>query len=590
VTQDPTAIAPSIDPPRSATGSSLTRSRITSYALLAVLLVITVLPIAVLVLGSFLSEPPRALHVDIAGLTLRNYIEIFRDGSSLILLRNTFFAATIGTVGAMLIGTSLAWLTARTDIPLRRLVDSITLLPMLVPPLVAAFAWDLLASPKNGIINILGRAIGAQEGLVNLYSLGGISFVFILYYAPYVFLLMSAALRNLDPSLEEAAAICGASWLRRMSVVVLPLMAPAFLSAALLVFVFLIELFAIPAVLGQPGDIAFMSVRIWELIGFAPPRINQASALGVVMLVLTMTLVLLQYAVTSRRSFVTVSGKGARREPVRLHGWRWPLAALVLMYIVLAVVLPYAALLLVAFRNNIYFFSLSGMLDPSQFSLKNMAATLSDPVVETSLKNSLLVAAATVIGGSLLYFAIAYVVHRTKLRGRQVLDVLAMLPMALPGLVIGLGYLWTWISLPVGVYGTLWIIVIAYVSQFSPQGVRSIGNSLAQIHPELEESARVCGGRFFYTLGRVVLPLTWPGIQSAMILLMIFSFREISTALFLYTANTQVFSVTMFDYWVQGTTGSVAVMTLLQTGILLVLILLGQTLRFGTRTHAPSDT
>jgi iron(III) transport system permease protein len=550
-------------------------ARLVLYGLLGLLGIITVLPILVLVLGSFLTTPPRALHFDFAGLTLQNYVDILTDGSTLALLKNTLLGAVFGTAGAMAIGIFLAWLVVRTDMPLRRLLETITILPMLMSPLVTAFAWNLLASPQSGILNIAVRSLGIGS-FFNLYTLGGICFVFAIYYAPYAFLMVSSALRNFDPSLEEAAAICGAGRLRTLRLVVLPLMAPALLSVLLLVFVFLVEIFAIPAVLGEPGKVPFMSVRIWELIGFAPPRINQSSALGVLMLLITMALVVLQFFVLHNRNFVTVTGKGARRERLKLRGWRWPLAALAMIYFLTAVVLPYAALIMVGFRNNIYFSSLTDMLDPSQFSFDQITSTLTDPVVMLSLRNSLEIAAATVIIGITLFFSVAYIVNRTKLRGRQALDFVAMLPIALPGLVIGLGYLWTWISLPIGIYGTLWVMVLAYVSQFSPQAVRAIGSSLVQIHNDLEESARVCGGGFFYTLRRVIVPLSWPGVQSAMILLVIFSFREISTAVFLYTANTQVFSVTMFDYWVQGTTGSVAVMTLLQTVVLLAVILLGQ--------------
>ena len=552
------------------------------YGLLGILSVITVLPMLILVIGSFLSTPPRALRIDFSGLTLKNYLTIFADPTTIAFLGDTLTAACLGTAGATVIGFALAWLTERTDVPLRRAIDKITILPMLIPPLVAAFAWDLLASPRTGILNILAKSLGLPA-ILNLYTVGGISFLFAIYYAPYAFLMIAAALRNFDPSLEEAAAICGASRLRAFAIVVGPLIAPTLLSVVLLIFVFLIEIFAIPAVLGEPGNLPFLSVRIWELIGFAPPRINEASALGVLMLVITVTLIFCQIFLLRRRSFVTITGKSTRREPIGLRSWRWPAGFAVLIYFLLVVALPYLALIIVSFRNNIFFFSLASLFDPSQFSLTQVETTLSDPVVALSLKNSLIVAISTVIIGTSLYFSIAYVVTKTRLRGRRALDFVAMLPLALPGMVIGLGYLWTWISVPIGVYGTIWVIVIAYISQFSPQAVRSISASLVQIHPELEESARVCGGGFLYTLRRVVAPLASPGVRSAAILLIIFSFREISTAIFLYTSDTQVFSVTMFDYWVQQTTGSVAVMTLLQSVVLLAVILIGERIGGGSR-------
>jgi iron(III) transport system permease protein len=322
-----------------------------------------------------------------------------------------------------------------------------------------------------------------------------------------------------------------------------------------------------------------MSVRIWELIGFAPPKVNQASALGVLLLVITVALVLVQYRVLGQRSFVTVTGKGLRPEPVALGRARWPLAALGFAYIVFVVLVPYAALLFIALRKNLFYATLGAIADPAQLSFQHFAVAFSDPVVRLSLANSLTVSLATLLLGSVLYFAVAYTVHRTQLRGRRALDLIAVLPVAIPGLIIGLGYLWSWISFPIGIYGTLWIIILAYISQFSPQGVRAISGSLVQIHPELEESSRLCGAGFAYTLRRIVVPLAWPGILSAMILLLILSFRELATALFLYTSGTQVFSLTMFDFWLRGSTNLVAVMALVQTVLLVLLVVIGQRIR-----------
>lgn len=554
------------------------KGRLVVAGLLALLAVLILLPVAVLVLGSFLSEPPRALHIDWSGLTFGNYVEVLTSRDFVELLGTSLGVALIGTVGALLIGTGLAWLTARTDAPGRRVLEAVSIMPMMVPPLVGAFAWDILASPRSGILNIVLRALHVPV-TINIYTLGGIGFVFAIYYAPYVYLFAAAALRNMDPALEEAAALCGASHLGTILRVTLPLILPALLSAALLVFVLLIQLFSIPAVLGEAGGVHVMSVRIWELIGFTPPKVNQASALGVLMLAITVTLVILQNRMLARRSFVTVAGKGLRPTPVALGAARWPLAALGFAYLLSVVLLPYAALLFIALRKSLFFSTLTAIVDVRQFSLDQVAVAFGDPVVRQSLTNSLLVALGTVAVGSLLYFAVAYIVHRTRLPGRRALELISIMPVAIPGLIIGLGYLWSWISIPVGIYGTLWIIVAAYVSQFSPQGVRAIAGSLVQIHPELEEGARLCGAGFLYTLRRVVVPLAWPGILASMILLLVLSFRELATALFLYTSNTQVFSLTMFDFWQRGSTSLVAVMALVQSAILLVIVTIGQRIR-----------
>ncbi|MGA9868167.1 MAG: ABC transporter permease subunit, partial [Acetobacteraceae bacterium] len=233
---------------RSAVGAS------TVPLLLIVLGVLIILPVAVLVIGSFLTTPPRALHFDLAGATLANYRAAFAEDGFLRLLGATVGLAALGTIGAVAIGAALSFLSVRTDVPGRRALEAVAVMPMFVPPLVGAFAWDILASPRSGIINVLLRSLGIAHG-VNVYSVGGIAFVFAIYYCPYVVLFAGAALRNIDAALEEAACMAGASRLRVALNVTLPLASPALLSAALLVFVLLIELFSIPAVLAQPGNI-----------------------------------------------------------------------------------------------------------------------------------------------------------------------------------------------------------------------------------------------------------------------------------------------------------------------------------------------
>jgi iron(III) transport system permease protein len=546
-------------------------------ALLVVFGFLIVLPVAVLAIGSFLATPPRAMHFDLAHLTLGNYRAALTEDGFGHLLATTVGLAGLGMAGAVVIGATLAFLAVRTDIPGRRALEAVAVMPMFVPPLVGAFAWDILASPRSGIINVLLRAAGVRHA-VDAYSLGGIAFVFAIYYCPYVVLFGAAALRNIDAALEEAACMAGAGRLRVAVDVTLPLIAPALLSAALLVFVLLMELFSIPAVLAEPGNIHVLSVRIWELVGFSPPKVNEASAFGVLLLLVTVALVLLQHRVMARRGYVTVAGKGRRAEPIALGHWRWPLAVLGFAYLAVAVVLPFLALLLIALRRNLFFTTLRALANPRQYTVAQFGTAFADPVVRQSLVNSLLVALATIVIGGVLYFAVAYTVHRTQARGRRWLDIIAVMPVAIPGLIIGLGYLWSWITLPIGLYGTLWIIILAYVSQFSPQGVRAIAGSLMQIHPELEESSRIAGAGALTTILRIVVPLARPGIASAVILLLVLSFREFATALFLYTSGTQVFSLAMFDFWERGSTSLVAVMALVQAGLLFVIVIAGQML------------
>lgn len=553
-------------------------SRLFMLALIVVVAGLIVLPIGVLAIGSFLSDPPRALQFNWGGLTLANYIEVFTDGGFPPLLQATVGTSLVGTAGAVVIGCGLAWLAVRTDIPGRQAINAIAIMPMFVPPLVGAFAWDILASPRSGIVNIVLRASGVPFSF-NIYTIEGIAFVFAIYYAPYVYIFISSALRNMDPVFEEASALSGAGRLRTLTRVTLPLVLPALLSSSLLVFVLLIQLFSIPAVLGEPGNVRFMSARIWELIGFTPPKINVASALGMLMLLVTVLLVLAQHKLLARRSFVTVAGKGIRPKIIELGVTRWPLTVLCYAYLVVGVLLPFAALIFIALRRNLFFNSLTAMVNTRQFSTQQFWTVLSDGFVQLALKNSLIVAFWTVVVGCSLYFAIAYIVHRSRLPGRKTLNILATMPIAIPGIILGLGYLWSWISIPIGIFGTIWIIILAYIAQFSPQGVHAISSALMQIHPELEESSRLSGAGFLYTLRRVVVPLAWPGVLAAMTLLVVLSFRELATALFLYNTNTVVFSLTMFDSWARGSTSQVAVMALMQSVIILLFVLFSHAIR-----------
>lgn len=556
--------------------------------LLALMTVLIVVPVGILILGTFLSEPPRAMQIDWSGLTLANYAHLVADPNFLRYFGVTIGLAAAGTIGATLIGGLLAWLTTRSDLPAPRLLGVLAIMPMFVPPLVGAFAWEILGSPRSGIINIFGRELGIPQ-LMNIYSHGGIAFVFAIYYAPYVYLFLCGALKNMDASLEEASALCGAGRLRTTFKITLPLVLPNLISAALLVFVLLVELFAIPAVLGQPRGIEVISVYIWQLVNYLPPRVNEASAHGVVLLLVTTILVTIQYRVLNKRSFVVVGGKGRKASKVELGVFRYPLAILVVLYALFAVVLPYAALLIVAFRKNLFFSSMARMLDFGQYSLEQFNFVLSDPVVALSLRNSITLSLATMAFGAVIYFFVAYAIQRSRLPEGKLLDAIAIVPVAIPGMILSLGYLWLWISLPIGIYGTIWILLLAYIAQFSPQGVRSISGSLQQIHPELEESSRLSGASFLYTLRRVTLPLVWPGLLSAMTLILVLSFRELATALFLYNSATQVFSVTMFEFWSKGSTAAVAVLALIQSIVLLLILSAGRIMGGDRHTSSTSS-
>jgi iron(III) transport system permease protein len=561
--------------PRTAKRPRSAASWVLIAVLLAILTFLIVVPVGLLVVGSFLRHPPAALALDFAGAGIANYVAVLSSPGFGGMLLTTFGTAILGTAGAAVIGTVLAWLVTRTDVRARRLISISAMVPMFLSPLVGAFAWDQLASPQSGLINLAIHSIGL-DFTFNIYSVPGIAFVFAIYYAPYVYLYVSATLKQMDPILEEASQIVGAGQIRTLFKVTMPLALPAILSSSLLVLVLLIQLFAVPGVLAGPGHLNFISLQIYQLVGSAPPQTNQASALGVLLIIFTVALVILQARLLKGRSYVTVAGKSTQPRQLKLGRLRWFWTVIGLFYVVLAVVLPYVTLIIVGLRKSPYYSTLDQALNPSMFSFAQIGTLFENELVVKSLTNTLVVGVATCAIGIILYFAIAYVVNRTRLPGRGAMSFLSTLPVAIPGIIIGLGYLWSWITLPGGLYGTIWIIVLAYISQFAPQGVGAMKGSMMQIHPELEESSRISGAGPLATIRRVVVPLSRPGTSAAMILLIVLSTRELATALFLYTSQSSILAVTMFNFYQRGLINSMAILAIVQSLVMAALVLLSQ--------------
>jgi len=541
--------------------------------LLVVLTFLIVYPVLTLVLGSFRLEPPRGFNLSLEGLTLANYIRVFSHVRNYQALKNTVIAAGLGTLFSVITGSWLAWLTARTNVPFKRLIGLSAIMPLFLSSMVGALAWITLASPNSGLINLLFRDLGLPFR-VNIQSMGGVIFIFTLYYTPYVYMFVNSALSLMDPSLEEAARISGASTFRTMQRVTLPLVLPSILASAILVFVFMMEVFAVPSLLAEPAQIPFLASSLYRYLGTVPPDINQASALGMLLLVITTGLVSFQHYVVSRRSYVTVAGKGLKQQIIDLGPFRWPAAFSGLLYIVVAAVLPFFAILINGFRSHMFIPHITRIFE--NMGTRHLDFVMSYAPARTAIINSLWMGLATALVGGVLYFVVAYVIYRTNLPGRRVLDWISMLPVAIPGLVLGIAYLWAWISLPIGLYGTVWIMVLAYVARLSPQGVRASGTTLVQIHTELEESARICGASPVKTMWRVIVPLAKPGLASSMILLFITSVRELSTSIFLYTPKSVVLSVIMYDMWENGMFGGVSLLALVQTTLLLGVIVVAQ--------------
>ncbi len=459
----------------------------------------------------------------------------------------------------------------RTNTPFKRFIAAASILPLFAPPLVAGVAWTILGSPKTGLINTMFKWMHLDLH-VDFYSLPGLVFVFGIYYAPYVYMFTASALRNMDPSLEEAAEISGASAFATLFSVTFPLIMPAIISGMLLSFIVMLGIYGIPAVLGAPTNINVLTTYIFKLTNWSPPLYNTAAAVAIILMVVTGAMVFLQQRVVSGRSYVTVAGKAYRPRNLDLGPWRWLTFGFGITYLIVVAVLPTLALIVAAFRKFMFIRDAASLFDMKQYSLMHFHSIFDNPLTLNSIYNAVEVGVITALAGGALAFAIGYTIHRTHVPGRRSIDLLSTLPVAIPGLVIGVAYLWAWIGIPGGLYGTLWILALAFIARFMPDTVKALSTSFLQIHRELEEAAWVCGTGMLRTIRTIVLPLASPGVIAAMTLLFVLAIRELGSSLFLYTSNTMVMSVLLLDYYEGGNLGKTAAFSLVQTVLLGVLI------------------
>jgi iron(III) transport system permease protein len=539
--------------------------------LLAILSFLVVYPVVTLLLGALTDTNPVVEGLSLRHLSVANFLIVVANPNVADALANTLLACGGGTAIAVVIGLLFSWIVVRTNTPFRGFIAATSILPLFAPPLVAGVAWSILGSPKTGLINTAFKWAGL-DWHVDFYSLSGLVFVFGIYYAPYVYMFTSSALRNMDPSLEEAAEISGASAFATLFSVTFPLIMPAIVSGMLLSFIVMLGIYGVPAVLGAPANINVLTTYIFKLTNWSPPLYNTAAAVAIILMVVTGALVFLQQKVLSGRSYTTVAGKAFRPRTLDLGRWRWFTFSLGLIYLVIVVVLPMLALIVAAFRKFMFIRDIASLFDLRQYSLVHFNAIFDNPLTIRSIYNAVEVGLITAVVGGALAFAIGYTVHRTHVPGRRLIDLIATLPVAIPGLVIGVAYLWAWIGIPGGLYGTLWILALAFIARFMPDTVKALSTSFLQIHRELEEAAWVCGKGMLTTIASIVLPLARPGVIASMTLLFVLAIRELGSSLFLYTSNTMVMSVLLLDYYEGGNIGKTAAFSLVQTVLLGALI------------------
>jgi iron(III) transport system permease protein len=545
----------------------------------ALVIWLAVVPLAFLLWQSFLTPQTATAP---AQYTLENFRTAYFDSDNARLLFNSLQFAVGAAALSLVVGTGLAWMNARTNTPFKALFFALAIIPLVIPGILFTVAWIMLASPKIGLINLALQGLFATDAVfVNIYSMAGMIWVDGLHYSPMAFLLMTAAFRSMDPSLEEQAALSGASVPQIARRITLRLAWPAALGALLILFVRSIESFEVPALLGLPVGIQVYTSSIYQAIHEYPSRIGLAAAYAVTLLLLTSLGIYAQSRLAREAGrFATVTGKGFRPRTIDLGNWRYLTAAIFILYFVVIVLLPFLVLVWSSLQK---FYSAPSWAALQRVSLDSYRAVLDNPQFADVVWNSVVLAFASAATVMLMSAVIAWVVLRTKVPGRWMLDNLASLPLVFPGLVLGLAIMVCYLYVDIGVYGTLWIMFIAYITRFLPYGMRFNSTSMLQIHKELEESAAMSGAPWSMTFRRVVLPLLKPGLLAGFIYVMIVSIRELSSSILLYSPGSEVVSIMIWELWQNGQYVELSALGVMLIAALFVLVLLAQLLgrRFG---------
>lgn len=541
-----------------------------------ILVLLTAMPLGTLVLGSLRIEGQP-------GLTLANYLTVYSDPRSYSLLGNSFVYAFGTALFGLAIGTSLAWIVERTNVPFGRAFFAVTLVPLIVPGIVNTIAWIFLASGQIGIVNrALMTVFGLKEPLFDIFSLGGMIWAEALHLSPLVFLVMVGAFRAMDPALEEAAVTSGSRPLGTLRRVTLPVLAPALASAALIMFVRGLESFEVPALLGLPAGIPVFTSEIYLALRSYPQDYGLAGTLGVTLLGVS-AIGVWAYGRLTRRAerFATITGKGYRPRILDLGRWRYVALAFLLLYVVVVVLLPFGVLLFVSLIP----FYIPSLEMLQRVTLANYQFIFEHPSTALAVRNSLVLGLTAATLTMALTAVLSWIVVRTQLPGRRFLDLLAFLPIGIPGLVLAVAIIFELISFPIPIYGTLAILVIAYVTRYMPYGMRTNSASMLQLHRELEEAAATSGASWGTTFRRIVMPLLWPGLLAGWTYIFVVSVRELSSSVLLVSSESTVLSFLILDLQQSGKSNAVAALSVMLVLALVAIVAVTQRVsrRIGVR-------
>jgi iron(III) transport system permease protein len=553
--------------PSLASRRSVRVEHVVMAAAVLALAVLVVLPLTFLVWGSMTADGRPTLAHFSEALGSRLYVQA---------LRNSLVLGLWTAALSVAVGLPLAWAVSRTNTPAKRFVHLTAVVSYVTPPFLTAIAFVNLFGPNAGLVNRFVRdVLGAPALTFNVFSMAGLVLVTVPHTFPFVYLLAASALESVDASMEESAQILGASRWRTVAAVTVPLVAPAVLSGALIAFVNAIALFGSQAIIGLPGRVFTLPTRIYALFDY-PPQYGLASAMSLIFVAITVVALYLQRRYLAKRSYVTLGGKGSRPQLVDLGPARWGVFAFCVGVFTVAVAAPYLTLLAVSVSKS------WGLQFWQNLTLQHYRFVLFEyDVTRRAIWNSLLLASATATLAVLLGSLVGWIDLRTALRGRKLLDYASLIPLGLPGIVVAVALIQFWLRVPLPIYGTLLIILLAYTGRYVPLGVRSANAAFRQIDASLEETARVTGAGWLRTFRSVTLPLARPGLFAGWLLVFVPALQELSASILLFSSGSITLAVAVYNLYETGALEPVAALAIVTMLIITAAIVLATRLGRG---------
>jgi iron(III) transport system permease protein len=569
VATSPAPPAPTPVPPRLPAGAERARRSWVPTPKILILGVVgivvaylAIVPLWFLIQGTFFDSTTNLF-------TLDGFKRAYTDAQAFEMMRNSIWFAIGSAVLSLVVGTTLAFLNVRTDVPFKGLFFAASIIPLVIPGILYTVSWIFLASPDIGLVNFALEPIFGP-GTFNIYSVWGMIWVEGLHLSPITFLFMVAAFRSQDPSLEESALMSGASRITVLRRITVPLLRPAIAASTLIMMVRALESFEVPALLGLQEGIYVFTSKIYFMLRTYPQDLNGAGALALGLLGIAAFGMILEHVLSrGAKAYQTVTGKGFRPRPIELGKWRGVAGIAIIGYFFLTVILP---MLMLVYTSLLPYYQRPSGEAFSSMTFQNYGDLLEMSKATTALKNSLILGASSATLVMVFMAIAAWIVVRSNIPGRKMLDLLSFAPLVIPGLVLGLSLQFVYLRSPIPIYGTIWILLIAYCTRYMPYGMRYAVTSMQQISSELEESAAVSGATWWQVFRRVLLPLLMPGLLAGWIYIFVVSFRELSSSILLYSSGNEILSILIWEQFENGKFTTLAALGVVMVAVLMVLV------------------